>query len=178
MQRFAVQRRAELDSESRPGGTRLAGRNGARAPMARAVRAAILTVCALLWLSGAMWLVLHLAVPGQTEFGPLPNAWEPVVLRVHGLLAVGGVFLLGWIAGGHLIERWGGPRNRLSGFVLASCAVLLVLSGYALYYTTGTAHELASWTHECLGIVSALAALVHWWRIPPAHASPKPPERT
>jgi len=43
-------------------------------------------------------------------------------------------------------------------------AALLVSSGYALYYTTGTLHEVASRTHEWLGAASLLVALAHGWR--------------
>jgi hypothetical protein len=83
------------------------------------------------------------------------------------LLAVGDVFLLGWSIVGHTIERWGSVRNRLSGLALTGSAALLVASGYALYYTTGSLHEVASRTHEWLGAGSLLAALAHWWRIRP-----------
>ena len=167
MPHFAVRRAEVKGSEAGPGATPLAARNGARAPMSPALRAAILTLGALLWLSGAAWLVLHFAFAQRTEFGPLPNPWEAVVMRLHGVLAVGGVFLLGWIVGGHTIERWGSVRNRLSGLLLVASAALLVASGYALYYTTGAPHEVASRAHEWLGAGSLLAALAHWWRIRP-----------
>jgi hypothetical protein len=133
--------------------------------MSPALRAAILTLSALLWLSGAVWLLLHFAFAQQTPFGPLPNPWEAPLMRAHGVLAVGGVFLLGWIVGGHTIERWGSVRKRLSGLALAASAALLVASGYALYYTTGALHEVGSWMHEWLGAGSLLAALAHWIRL-------------
>jgi hypothetical protein len=135
--------------------------------MSPALRAAILVLGALLWISGAAWLVLHIAFAQQTPFGPLPNPWEAPLMRGHGVLAVGGVFLLGWIVGGHTLERWGSARNRLSGLALTGSAALLVASGYALYYTTGSLHEVAFRTHEWLGAGSLLAALAHWWRIRP-----------
>ena len=91
-------------------------------------------------------------------------------MRVHGLLAVGGVFLLGWIGAGHLTERWGSGRNRSSGLILAGSALLLVASGYALYYTTGTPQLVAARVHEWLGAAAILAALQHWRRIRSAQA--------
>ena len=133
--------------------------------MTRALRTAILAACALLWLSGALWLVLHLAFAQATPFGPVPNRWEPQLMRLHGVLAVGGVFLFGWITADHTLERWGSARNRLSGLTLAASAVLLVASGYALYYSVGPAHEVAALTHRWLGVLSILAALSHWRRI-------------
>jgi hypothetical protein len=48
--------------------------------------------------------------------------------------------------------------------VLGGTAVLLILSGYALYYTTGRAHEAAALAHEVIGVFSPAVALVHWWR--------------
>lgn len=135
-----------------------------RSRMSRALRAALIASAAILWLSGCVWLVLHFAFPQPTPFGPAPNPLEPVVLKVHGLSAVAGVFLLGWVTSDHLIERRGAGSRYRSGLVLAGAAALLVLSGYALYYTTGAVHDVAARTHEVLGVASLLAALTHWWR--------------
>jgi hypothetical protein len=135
-----------------------------RTKMAGALRAAVYSAAALLWLSGVLWLVLHYAFAQTGPFGPLPNPWEPSVMRVHGVLAVGAVFLLGWITASHLAERWPSGRNRLSGLTLAASAAVLIISGYALYYTTGSPHEVASLVHEGLGVLALLAALAHWWR--------------
>jgi hypothetical protein len=132
--------------------------------MPPALRRTIYFVCTLLWLSGCVWLVAHFAFPTATDFGPAPNPWEPVILRIHGWLAVGGVFLLGWITAGHISDRWRMSRNRVSGFSLAGFAVLLVSSGYALYYTTDRFHDVASTLHEVLGVVAIACALIHWCR--------------
>lgn len=141
---------------------------GARSRMPPALRAALFTGFALLWLSGACWLVLHLAFEQSSAFGPLPNPWEPVLLKTHGVLAVAGVFLLGWVTAVHLAERRNVARNYRSGLVLAGTAAILVMSGYALYYTTGSLNAVAARAHECLGVASLLAALAHWWRVRPS----------
>jgi hypothetical protein len=132
--------------------------------MPPALRRAIYFVCTLLWLTGYAWLVAHFAFPTATEFGPALNPWEPVILRIHGWSAVGGVFLLGWITAGHISDRWRMSRNRVSGFSLAGFAVVLVLSGYALYYTTDRFHDVAGTSHEVLGVVAIACALIHWCR--------------
>lgn len=129
---------------------------------------AVFATAALLWLSGVLWLVLHYAFPQTGPFGPLPNPWEAAVLRVHGVLAVGGVFLLGWITAAHVTERWRSASKRLSGLTLAAAAALLVVSGYALYYSTASLHETAALVHEGLGVLALLAALGHWWRRRPS----------
>ena len=85
-------------------------------------------------------------------------------MRLHGWSALCGVFLLGWITAGHISDRWRRPRNRISGFCLAGFAVVLVLSGYALYYTTDRFHDVAATLHEVLGVVAIGCALTHWLR--------------
>jgi len=132
--------------------------------MPRGLRVSVYALCALLWGSGVAWLVLHLAFQGHNEFGALPNPWEAPLLRVHGLLAVGGVFLLGWLAAAHVGARWSALRNRNSGLFLLVTAAVLVASGYALYYSTGALHQGAALVHEWLGALAILAALAHWWR--------------
>lgn len=119
---------------------------------------------AALWATGCLWLALHLGLEKQTEFGPLPSPWEAPVMRIHGWLAVVGVFLLGWIGGSHALERWTARRNRNSGLVLAVTGVLLVVSGYALYYTTDRVQSAAAVVHEVLGGAAILLALLHWVR--------------
>ena len=80
------------------------------------------------------------------------------------LVGCGRRALLGWVTAGHISDRWRRSRNGVSGFSLAGFAVLLVLSGYALYYTTDRFHDVAAVLHEVLGVVAIAFALTHWWR--------------
>jgi hypothetical protein len=142
---------------------RLAPRSGT-VRMSPPLRLAVYAAGAALWASGLLWLVLHFGFSARGEFGPLPNPWEPMVMRVHGLLAVVAVFLLGWIGANHVQARWSSARNRLSGLVLGASGVLLIVSGYALYYATGALHDAAGLIHEWLGVAALAVALAHWWR--------------
>ncbi len=136
----------------------------ARSLLPRTLRAALYAVAALLWLSGAAWLLLHYAFPQASPFGALPNPAEAPLMRLHGLIAVCGVFLIGWVSAAHIAPRWPGVRNRRSGLALAGTALLLMFSGYALYYTIGSPHDVAGYVHESLGLLSPAAALAHFWR--------------
>jgi succinate dehydrogenase hydrophobic anchor subunit len=136
-----------------------------RGPMSRGLRRTLLSVSALLWLTGALWLLVHFWFPQRNEFGVLPNPWEVPLLRVHGLIAVGAVFLLGWVGAGHISARWSQTANRRSGLWLLACATVLIVSGYALYYTTGVPHESAGVLHESLGLAAIAIALAHWLRV-------------
>jgi hypothetical protein len=142
----------------------LSARNATRAPLPGPLRLATYGVGGLLWLSGAVWLLLHQLFPQPSAFGTLPNPWEAPLMRVHGLIAVVGVFLIGWMSAAHVTARWASDRNRRSGLALGATALLLVFSGYALYYTTGSPHDGAGLLHELLGVMSPAAALAHWLR--------------
>jgi hypothetical protein len=130
--------------------------------MPAGLRAALFGVFGLLWVSGCLWLVLHYGFPETTPFGPLPNPREPLVMHLHGWLAVAGVFLLGWVAAGHVSLRWPRARQRVSGLILAGSTLLLVVTGYALYYTTAAIHDAAAVVHETLGVAAVAVGLVHW----------------
>ncbi len=161
--RRAVLHRPEVTGSGQ-GSRELGSRSATRTPLPPALRTALYAAGALLWLSGAVWLVLHHAFPQSTPFGPLPSPWEAPLMRAHGLIAVCAVFLIGWMTAAHVTARWGSERNRRSGLVLGGTALLLVLSGYALYYTTGSPHDAAALVHEAIGVLSPAAALAHWWR--------------
>jgi heme A synthase len=127
-----------------------------------ALRRVIYTICTLLWLSGCVWLVVHFFFPVTTDFGPAPNPLEPWLLRIHGWVAMGAVFLFGWITSEHISDKWRKPHNRVSGLSLAVFVSILTLSGYALYYTTDRLHDASGVAHEVLGALAIVFALAHW----------------
>ena len=131
--------------------------------MSRALRSWTMLLLAALWLTGIVWIVLHYLFPGHSDFGPTPNAWEPTTLRVHGIAAFFGVFLLGFLTARHVSETWRKQRNRASGLTLVTAYAVLALSGYALYYVTlDSAHMAVAKVHEIVGGAGILAALTHW----------------
>ena len=103
----------------------------------------------LLWLSGAAWLLLHYYGQVEGEFGVETNPLEPWMLKIHGaalipaLLGIGGLFIA------HIPKGWKDYRQRLIGLALAVPIVLLILSGYMLYYVGDD--DVRGWT-----------SLIHW----------------
>jgi hypothetical protein len=134
--------------------------------MAWGLRAALYSTFGILWLSGVAWLLFHGVFEAVTEFGRVPSPWEPQLMRVHGLVAVPALFLLGWMNAIHIIPQWRQGRRRASGVSVTSAAALLAITGYMLYYFTGSAHDAASITHEVAGACAIVVALIHWWRLP------------
>ena len=124
-----------------------------------------------LWVSGCYWLILQYFFSQPSDFGAVQHPWAPLVLKVHGWMAVGGMFLLGWVTAGHVTDRWSQSPRRASGLAMASVAILLALTGYALYYTTDRLHDLAGVAHEIVGGGAILLALTHWRRRRPVRRS-------
>jgi hypothetical protein len=139
--------------------------------MSAGLRAAVMLTFGALWVTGGYWLVLHYFFTQPSDFGPVQNPWAPAILRVHGWIAVAGVFLLGWITARHVGDRWPHMIKRVSGVAVASAAAILAVTGYALYYTTDRVHDTAGVTHEVLGVAAILFALTHWRRYRPARRS-------
>jgi len=130
--------------------------------MSAVLRSVIYLTFGALWMSGGLWLVLHWFWAQQTDFGPAEHPWAPGILRWHGWIAVVAVFLLGWITAEHVSDRWSQMRKRASGLSVAGVAVILIATGYALYYTTDRFHDAAALVHEVLGAAAILFGLVHW----------------
>jgi hypothetical protein len=135
--------------------------------MSTGLRSAVIVAFGALWVTGCYWLVLHYFFARPSDFGPIENPWGATVLRIHGWIAVSGVFLLGWVTARHVSERWPQMIKRVSGIAMASVAALLGLTGYALYYTTDKIHDAAGVAHEVIGVAALLFALTHWRRYGP-----------
>jgi hypothetical protein len=132
--------------------------------MPASMRIAIYLVMGGLWLSGGVWLLLQYCFRNSGEFGLQPHPLQPSVLLVHGMLAVAGTWLLGWISRGHALEGWRQQQRRPSGGGLWLLCALLVSSGFALFYiTSDTVHDVTAGAHEVFGAVVTIPTMVHWW---------------
>jgi hypothetical protein len=135
--------------------------------MSTGLRSAVFVTFGALWASGCYWLVLHYFFARTSDFGLLQHPWAPLVLRIHGWIAVAAVFLLGWVTARHVSDRWPQVIKRTSGLAIASVSAVLAITGYALYYTTDGLHDGAGIVHEIIGGVAVLFALTHWRRFSP-----------
>lgn len=121
---------------------------------------------ALLLLSGAIWLAVHYGIgAGAGEFPHPIEAWS---LRLHGLAAFAGLFVLGTLAAAHVPQgwrlsdrrRWAGQRK--SGVTLCVMGALLVMSGYLLYYfAPETVRPALGWVHTIAGVSMGLLIVSH-----------------
>ena len=140
-----------------------------RAPALGPRQQALFHAClAILLASGALWLYAHylpeqLAGAGDTDCCD-PWTVEAWALRVHGAAAMLALFGLGTLLHTHMRVAWRQQRNRATGLAMAITVLVLVASGYGLYYFTGDApRHWASWLHRASGF--GLPLLLAWHAI-------------
>ena len=121
---------------------------------------------ALLVVTGLVWLGVHYSVGAGA--GELPHPLEAWSLRLHGLGAFIGLFVLGALAAAHVPQgwrlshrrRWAGQRN--SGLGLCVIGGVLVLSGYLLYYfAPESVRPALGWVHSAAGVAMGLLVAYH-----------------
>lgn len=122
-------------------------------------------VLLLLFGTGLAHWLLHGWFQRQGDFGPEPNPLEPWMLRLHGAAAMLGLAVLGSLASIHIHRFWRLRRNRSAGGLFLAAALLLVLSGYALYYVGGEqARAFSRQLHIVVGLLALPGFLMHLWR--------------
>lgn len=121
-------------------------------------------VFALIFVSGAGWLIFHYWVPTQGEFGEAHHPSEPWWMRLHGAASFLFLFLFGTVVPNHVKRAWQMRRNRISGVSFCSANVLLTLTGYALYYFSGEDSRTAIGAlHWIIGLVFPVLVGWHVW---------------
>jgi hypothetical protein len=114
------------------------------------------------WISGAAWLLVHYWWNSQDATALSVNPAEPWWLKVHGAFAFLAVWSGGLLWGLHIVRGWRRRRLRWSGGTLIGALLLLILSGYFLYYVgDDRSRQIISKTHWILGLLLPLAYLIH-----------------
>jgi hypothetical protein len=115
------------------------------------------------WLTGVLWLIYHYFMATQGRFGPVTHPLEPVWIRLHAAFSYGAVAVLGLLWGIHIVRGWNAKWRRWSGGVVVGLFVVLIVTGYGIYYPPG--EELDPWiskAHWILGLATIVAFFVHW----------------
>jgi hypothetical protein len=119
-------------------------------------------VLVLLAATGLVWLVLRFGDSADCDPEACLARWIPVVLKVHGAAAMAVLLVLGSLLQGHVVTAWRARRNRAAGATLLGGAILLVASGWGLYYLGGEWSRAAtSVLHWVLGIACVPVFMVH-----------------
>jgi hypothetical protein len=117
---------------------------------------------ALLFVSGALWLIFHYFFAVQTEFGEGPHPLQQWWLKLHGLSAMAALIIFGSLLLIHIRRAWHHHQNRISGGSMVALMVWLTLTGYALYYFGGEeSRTIISAAHWIIGIAALPLLVLH-----------------
>jgi hypothetical protein len=113
---------------------------------------------ALLWASGTAWLFAHY-FPSARSY---PGGLDATAMKIHGGAAMLLLVLAGVVVALHVRGAWRERKNRVSGLVMATALIGLVVTGYLLYYAGGeTARALASVGHWLPGLALPVVGVWH-----------------
>jgi hypothetical protein len=119
--------------------------------------------------TGLAWAwsdLAHGLGPIDDEAAQAARAW---LGRIHGAFAMLGLVAFGTVAAGHAPFHWNAGARRPSGIALAAILILLVVTGYALYYAAGDfARAASAWGHIAAGVAATAVFALHWLRRAPA----------
>ena len=119
-------------------------------------------VTATLVVTGLVWLVAD-----QLKAGDDAETWQRIsatVLMVHGGAAMVALILLGAVFEVHMLRAWRNRRNRVTGSVMSTITVVLILTAFGLYYSGSDV--IRSWisnTHIAFGIIMPMMIIFHIW---------------
>jgi len=130
--------------------------------LTRRRRIAIQSVLFGVWASGALWLPLHYFLMQNTKFGTAPHPLEPWMLKLHGAFAFAALWCGGLLWGMHIVGGWRSRRRRWSGIAISAFGVLLIASGWLLYYAGGEElRAVTSIIHWGIGLGAPVSFLLH-----------------
>jgi hypothetical protein len=115
-----------------------------------------------IWTTGLGWLIAHFLLNAQDPLGFANSSLEPLWLKAHGAFAFLALWTGGMLWGVHILRAWDSRRRRWSGTAVFSALLILIVTGYLLYYVADDgARGVISWAHWVLGLALPLAYLAH-----------------
>ena len=119
------------------------------------------SIFGILFLSGVLWLALYYfgKEQGFAEIHPL----QPWLMRIHGASAMAALVILGILIPVHMRTGWERKRNRTAGVVLVTVSLLMVISGYGLYYCGD--EMMRSWISGFHNTAGCLLPVILLWHI-------------
>ena len=119
-------------------------------------------VFAGLFLSGVVWKICHIFFQAASEFSSVPHPSEPIWLKIHGALAIAGTAVIGSLFAKHIPLAWQANKHRKSGSMLLVVNIILIVTGYLLYYAgRDDLRQAASAIHWWLGVGLLFCFAIH-----------------
>jgi hypothetical protein len=132
--------------------------------MTRFERWAVWWSSVLTFVTGVVYLWLKYVLVTDDPFAVINHPWQPVVLKLHILVAPLLVFSVGMVALRHVWRhlRSGSREGRRSGLVTLAVLGPMIVTGYLIQAITAVGLLRAmAWSHIGLGLVYGIALLAH-----------------
>ncbi|MET3132581.1 hypothetical protein AAKU55_002858 [Oxalobacteraceae bacterium GrIS 1.11] len=125
-------------------------------------RRCIYASAAALLLSGIAWLLAHYLMRPVGQFGETVSPLEPWSMKLHGAAAMAALFFVGSLMNAHIRRALKAGRNLASGWAMIVTLLLLLVSGYGLYYIAGDSDRpLWSSAHWIAGLALGVIGVLH-----------------
>jgi hypothetical protein len=117
------------------------------------------------FLSGVLWLLFHYFIRREGAFGLEAHPLEHICLAIHGGAAIAMAWVFGLIWLMHIRRGWHKRRNLKSGISMASIMLVLIFSGWGLYYLSDEQwRDYTGFLHWFFGLFAGLWLPIHIWR--------------
>ena len=131
--------------------------------------------------SGLVYGVMKYLLAGSDPDSRLGHPWQPAVLAAHVLAAPVAVFAMGLLLRAHALPQLkrGEREGRTTGLALTAVGMPLVFSGYLVQVFTGESlRKWTGWIHAAVGLLFAIAFLMHMPGSRPPDDAPETPSET
>jgi cation transport ATPase len=133
-------------------------------------RGVSVTICStVLAVTGVVLAVFRFVVPSDDPFTAYPHPTWPFVMATHVLTTPIFFFLVGSMWWPHVVRHWKNRERRTSGMLVIATAVVVSVSGYALFYVgVGGWAEACRIVHAGTGVVATAVYSYHavtGWRL-------------
>jgi hypothetical protein len=124
---------------------------------------AVYAVSLALLLTGLLWLYFFYFVRVVDQFGfENPHPSQGYFMIAHALAALPAVWIYGFLWQIHVKPGWRARTKRWSGGTMWTLVLLMILTGYALYYIgNDVVRDWVSLTHWIAGLVALVVFLWH-----------------
>ncbi len=128
-----------------------------------AFRYVVYATFAILFASGAVWLIADALKDGEN--GELWQQVAATLLMTHGGSAMVTLMMLGALVPVHMRYGWRGRKNLTTGIAMATVSAILIVTAFGLYYFGVEAgRAVAGDVHTWLGVASPVLLVAHiWW---------------
>ena len=132
--------------------------------MTRFERWSVWSTSVLTFVTGVVYLWLKYVLVTDDPFAVINHPWQPVVLKLHILVAPLLVFSVGMVALRHVwrhLRSWS-REGRRSGLLTLAMVGPMIVTGYLIQAITAESLLRAmAWSHIGLGLVYGIGLLAH-----------------